>query len=272
MKYFLLLPAIVLFTLFTIWPLAEVIKMSFLQTNFITSRFVGFQNYIDSFNNPAFIQSAINSGIYIVFLILAQLFLSVTVALAIFRLNKKWQDTSRILLYLPVLSGGIIIAQIWKWIFHIEGLANWILSLFKIAPVNWFGEQITSILIVSVIVAISSFGSNVIIILASALAIDKSIFEAALIDGANKRQIKWRILIPILTPTILLIVLMTMISAMQIFETIYSLVPQEYAATFTYNIYRTAFQFSKYGLSSAQAIMLLIITIFLSFLQRKLQK
>ena len=270
MKYFLLMPTLIFFLLFTLWPIIKVIEMSFYQTNFIVTRFVGLQNYVDLFNNEAFIQSIKNSLLYITILPLLNVIVSVSITFLIADLSKKWQDISKILIYIPVLGGGIILAQVWRWVFAIDGLMNWILSLFHIAPVYWFGNSVTSIVVICVIVVIASFGGYIIMLLAALTSIDKSIYEAAKIDGASDFQIKIKIILPLIKSTIALIYLLSMIASLQIFEYIYALVPQQYAATITYNIYVTGFKNSKWGLASAQAVILMVTTFILSYFQRKI--
>lgn len=267
----LLLPAVLLFLVFTVWPIVKVIQLSLYQTNFIRVSFVGLQNYIQSFQNEDFLQAIINSIFYVIFMVLGHVGLSLLVSMAMFKLSKKWQDISRIAVYIPVLSAGIIIAQIWKFVFHPNGPVNWVLSLMGKDPINWFGQGITAIPIVCLVVVISSFGSNVIILFSSLLSIDKSIIESARIDGASDRKIKWCILIPIIRPTILMVILLVSINALQIFETIYVLAPQSFSATLTFHIYRTGFQFSKYGMASAQAVILLAITLILSIIKKKVE-
>ena len=270
MKYFLLMPTLIFFLLFTLWPIIKVIEMSFYQTNFIVTRFVGLQNYVDLFNNEAFIQSIKNSLLYITILPLLNVIVSVSITFLIADLSKKWQDISKILIYIPVLGGGIILAQVWRWVFAIDGLMNWVLSLFNIAPIYWFGDGYISITIICIIVVTTTFGWYVIILLASLTSIDKSIYEAARMDGASNFQIKMKIVLPLIKSTIALVYLLSMIASLQVFEYIYALVPQQYAATITYNIYVTGFKNSKWGLASAQAVILMIITFILSYLQRRI--
>ena len=272
MKYFFLLHAIIFFSLFTAWPIEKVIELSFLKTNFISTVFVGFDNYFQALNDSNFIISILNSLFYCILMIPGQLFLGLGSAFLIFKLSKKWQDISRIIFYIPVLAAGIIIAQIWRWIFHIQGLFNWIIGLIGIAPINYFGDWFTAIPSIAFIVIVSSFGANTIIFLASMQSIDKSLFEAAEMDGASWRQVKYSIMIPMIMPSISLVILLSAIASFGIFETIYSLAPQSYAATMTYGIYRTGFLFSKYGLASAEAIIFLIIILSLSLIKNRIEK
>lgn len=267
-----LLPSFVFFLLFSVWPIIEVFRLSLFDTNFITTTFVGLQNYIDTFRNETFVQALINSGLYIALMVVGTTTISLFISLLVANLNKRWQDISRILLYIPVLAGGVIIAQVWRWVFSNEGVANWLLSLFGLKGLSWFGQGITAIPVIVFIVILSSFGSYVIIILASILSIDKSIFEAARIDGATDGQIKRFIIIPLLVPTLILVSLLAMIASLQIVETIMTLAPQVYAATPTYAIYLNGFKFSKWGMASAQSVILLLITVGLSIVKRKVEK
>ena len=268
-KYALLLPAVGFSFIFTLWPLLEAGRLSFLQTNFITTKFVGLQNYIDSFSNEAFLQSAFNSLAYMAVFVPGQILLSLAASICVFRLSKRWQDAARIIFYVPTLAAGIIIAQVWRWIFHQDGFVNWILAFAGIESISWFAQGLTAIPAVALIVLTASFGGCTILLLASLQSIDKAIFDAARIDGASWRQTKWRIIVPILAPTVGMIALLSAISALQVFETIYALAPYDYAATMAFHIYRQGFQFSKYGLASAQAVILLAATVGISLVKNK---
>ncbi len=271
MKYILLLPAILFYTFFTAWPILEVIKLSFYKTNFITSKFIGLDNYIAIFSDNNFLLSILNSLFYAMLLIPGQILTALGISLYIYNMKKYWLDLSRIIFYIPVLSAGIIIAQSWQWIFKFDGPMNWLLGLLKIAPINYFGQGITSIPVIGFIVIFSTFGANVIIILASILSIDRNLFEAAKIDGASEWQIKLHIIIPMIRKTIVLIGLLAAINSFQIFEYILQLSPQSFTATMVFNIYSESFLYGKYGIGAAEAIVLLIITIGLSLLKRKVE-
>lgn len=267
MRFLLLLPLAIFYSLFTVWPLVEVIHLSLYKTNFMRTTFIGLQNYFFALSDPDFLRSMINSILYAMLLIPGQIFAALFISLSIYTMKKKWQDISRILFYLPVLSAGIIIAGSWKWIFHIQGPINWLLGNIGLIPIDWFAQGSTAIPVIAFIVIFSTFGGNVIILLAAILSIDKGILEAARIDGANSRQIKIHIIIPLIMPTIILIGLLSAINAFQIFENIYALAPQTYAATMTFFIYQQGFQFSKYGMASAEAVILLLIILSLSLIK-----
>jgi ABC-type sugar transport system permease subunit len=242
--------------------------MSMLKTNFIVTEYVGISNYLLSFKDPSFRQSLINSIFYTLILVPIDVIGSLLLALSASKLSKKWQDISRIIIYIPALAAGIIIAQIWQWVFHSDGPINWLLQQVGLHSINWFGQTVTAVPAIALIVAISHFGGNVIILLAAILSIDGSIFEAARIEGANSRQISRRIILPIIIPSIALVALLSAISAPQIFETIYALAPYEHAATVTYSIYAQGWQFSHWGMASAQSVILLVFVVGLTMIKK----
>lgn len=272
MKYLFLAPTIVLFGLFTAWPLGEVVWLSLHKTNFITSRFVGLDNYLLSFSDHYFISSVLNSLLYIAILVPSMLVISLFFALLVNSMPRRWQDASRLFLYLPTLSAGVIIATLWKWVFHFDGLANWIIGLADLDPVNWFGARGSAISVVSFIVVYASFGGNVIFLLSAIQGISKDHIEAASMDGATWLQIQTRVIIPIIKPSLVMVGLLTSLAAMMIYETIFMLAAYEYSATITYNIYMQGFQFGKYGLASAQAILLMGISLVLYAVKRRVER
>jgi len=247
------------------------VVMSLQETNFITTRFVGVANYMATLTDPAFYLVIMNSIIYMIILVPLNIGLSCWISTMLFWMNKRWRDTSRIILYMPVLCAGVIIAQSWKWIFHADGPINWLLGLFGISKIFWFAQGSTAIPIISLIVALTTIGSNVIILLASMETIDSGIIDASRIDGASRSQINRYIILPMVSPTIALIGMISAISAFQIIETPMMLAPQEYAATLTYSIYRQGFLFSKYGIASAQAVILLVIISIASVIKSRLK-
>ncbi len=129
MKYMLLLPALVAFALFTAWPMAEVTRLSLSQTNFIRSEYVGLRNFSQTLSQPDFQRSVANSALYAVLMIVIVVGGALAIGLIAMGLPKAWQDATRFVVYIPMLSAGIIVAQVWRWIFHADGPINWLLSI-----------------------------------------------------------------------------------------------------------------------------------------------
>ena len=253
MMWALLAPAVVLCVLFTLWPLVEVVRLSLQTTDFITTRFVGLQNYARIFRDPAFLRSIANSGWYILFTTVLRVGGALLIVLQVVDLPKRWHDGARFAFFIPGLCAGIIIAALWRWVFHWNGPVNSLLGI----KVAWFGSGLTAIPVISLILVAATLGGVVIILLASALSIDPALYDAARIDGASPRQIKRLITVPIIMPMVWLMILLSMIAGPQIFEYIWALAPATHSATMTFQIFTTAFQAGNHGRAAAQAIVLL---------------
>lgn len=270
MKYVLLAPAVIMVTLFVLWPLGELFHVSMIKTNYITSEWVGFDNYERAFRSQAFLHAAKNSLAYIGILAVITPGVALIVALLVFELPKRWRDASRIVFYIPTLAAGIILAQVWRWIFHVDGPLNWIVGLFGVEPVAWMTHGITAIPMISLTVAMSGWGGNLIIILAAILSIDRSLYDAATIDGATTWQIKARIIVPMIAPVVAALVLLAAIAAPQIFETIYALAPYDHTATVGWIIYREAFMMGAHGDAAAMSVLLMFSMIGLAWAKQRL--
>ena len=272
MKYVLLLPALAIVGLFILWPLGEMIAMSFTKTNYITSEWVGLKNYVRIFTDPPFLRAIKNSGVYFVMLMLMTVGLSLTVVLLVCDQPKGWHDAIRIITYVPMLAAGVVMTQVWKWIYHMEGPLNWFIGLFGLEPVRWVSHMLTGIFAVCSVVTISGLGGLVIILLASALSIDQDIYDAANIDGASHFQVKTRIIIPAIAPMILLMALIAGIAAPQIFETVYVLAPYEHASTIGWKIYLEAFIANRHGTAAAMSVALMVMIFCMTYTKQRLSR
>jgi len=185
-------------------------------------------------------------------------------------LPKRWHDISRIVFYVPMLASGLIIAQVWKWIFANNGLANWMIGLAGFQPIAWFTGYISGMSAIWIVLTSSAFGSYFILILANILSIDKEQYDAARIDGASDFQIKTRIILPQIRTTISMCVLLVAIGAPQIFETLFMLAPYEHLASPAFVIYREAFQMSRHGRAASGAVVLMVLTIILTTIKNRI--
>ncbi len=254
MKYLLLAPAVVLCAVFTLWPMAEVVIMSLQKTHFMGDTWVGFANYVNLLTDYSFKRAMLNSVWYIALFVPLQVGGALFIVMLACRLPKRWHDITRFVFYIPCMAAGIVIASIWSWIWHLEGPVNWLLG----TRFNFFTQSVTAIPAISITTASASIGGYVIMMLASVLSVDKDIYDAALIDGANNRQIKLRIILPLIMPMVWICVLLSAINAPQVIEYVMALAPYEHAATVSFDIYREAFILGRYGPASSKAVVLLI--------------
>ena len=268
MKYLLLAPAVVLCAIFIVWPLTEVVVMSLSRMHILGDVFVGLENFARLPADRGFVRSLINSLLYTLISVPLQVGTATVIALMASGLSKRWQDAARFLFYIPAMCAGIVIASIWKWIWHIEGPINWMLG----TEIQFFGSGLSAISAVAITTASVGIGGFLIILLAATLSIDRSLYDAARIDGATPVQVKLRIVLPIIMPVVWLGVLLSAIGAPQIIEYVIALAPYEYSATTAFDIYATAFHLGRYGPASAKAIVLLAWMALLAFGKSRLTR
>ena len=250
------------------------VQQSFFRTNYILSLFVGFKNFGIIFKDALFWKSIVNTLKFAVVLIPLQTILPLGIALGVINARKWLQDYTRFAFYAPAFASGIIVATVWQWIFHPTdiGLANYLLSLVGIEPVVWFGMQSTAIGAICSIILTTYIGSYVLIYLATMMSVDPDLFDAARVDGATWNQIRFRIIIPMISPTIGLIMIMVTISAMQIWALVFLLTnggPNYGTATMMFNIYQEGFLYQRYGYASAKSLMLFLTILSLILIQQR---
>jgi len=268
----LVAPAFVFFIVFVAWPIAELFKLSLTKTDFITTEWVGLGNYLSMFGDEAFRQAVVNSIAYICLLVPGQVGGALLIALLAWNQRKGWLDFVRIAFYVPTLAAGAIVAQSWRWIFSPRGIANWFVGLLGLPPVAWFGSGATGIPIISLVLSMSAMGTYIILLLAAMASVDKSMIDAAQVDGASWRRIKWSIVVPTILPTIGTCATLAAISAPQIYETVNFLAPFDYTASMTFQIYNQAFRYSRHGLAAAMAVTLMVVTIIGTLIKNKVSR
>ena len=133
----------------------------------------------------------------------------------------------------------------------------------------WFGDTLPAIPVLSFTLTLAATGSYYILLLAAVESIDKGTLEAARLDGASRRVITFRIVLPSLYPMLALCSTLVAIGAPQVFETVSFLAPYEHAATLAFAVYSEAFRFSRHGSAAAMAVVLLVLTVALTALKER---
>jgi multiple sugar transport system permease protein len=270
--YALLIPVLV-FLLLQIVATASVVRLSFSDSNIIKSKFVGLQNYIEYFTDPRIGGLFVNSVLYAILMIFINAAIGITVALSIYDFRKGLRNAVLFSTYLPAFSSGIIISSVWRWIYaYPTGLANWFLSLVGMAPVVWMQDRWMAIVGVVINIGLTSSGGCVLFITAACMAIPKELFDAAHVDGAGPMTIRMRIVMPLIMPMISMVILISLISSFQVWETIYMMSPVVEANNLMYDMYFTAFRFGRYGMGATKSVMLMLIIVVLSLVKRKVEK
>lgn len=274
--YALLIPAVVVYLLATVIPAFWVVRLSFYESNYMTERFIGLRNYVQTFADPTWWRSVLASLKFVMFIVPAQILIPLVFALIAVNEPKGMQSYLRMVWYLPGAVSAIILSNVWRWIFdHNYGIANYLLGFLGLGPVKWWSGQWSAIAAMSVIAITVSIGGGLIMYLAVMLSIDSDLYAAAQIDGASWWQIRWRIVMPMIMPTIALIALISLIGTMQLWYLPYLLTsggPARSTETIMFNVFREGFLLSKYGLANARALMLVLLTAALALVSRRVSR
>lgn len=216
-------PQLVLFLLFTLYPLI----MSYVYAFFDWSgfgrldHFVGFANFIETFSDPIFWNAFRNSLTFMLYVIIIQVPLALLMALL---LNAEWlkgKTVYRTIYFLPVVTTTAVVGLVMRFIFGAyKGLVNEILIRLGLlsTPVDWLGSIDTAFLIVVLVGIWKSFGMKLIYWLAGIQSLPKEVLEAAKIDGAGPLQMLRYVTIPLLLPVGSVILLMSAVNALHVFD------------------------------------------------------
>lgn len=274
---FFLLPSIIGFVVFSLLPMLSALYLSFTNWDVIGGApdWVGFQNYINVFTTKEFYLILGNTLKYIVLYIPTIIVSSLFVA-SLFNSDFKGIGFLRVLLFIPVLTSWVAGAMIWKTVLSTQyGLVNNALSIFGIQGPAWLTDPkwaMVSIVIASVWKDLGFFS---LIIFGGLRGIDKSVYEAAKIDGASKFQLFKKITLPLVSPTLFFVLITTMINSFQLFPQVMVMTgggPRGATQVMVERIYTYGFKYYQMGQATALAVILLIIIVVITLIQMKLQK
>lgn len=267
-----LLPALLGTLIFIVIPVICSFGLSFVQWDLLNPiKFVGFENYREIFHNGLFYKILGNTIVFA----LSTSFLGVIIPLILASiLNTKIRGSEffKGAYFLPFITPMVVVGVVWAWIFDPNiGLLNQMLHLH----LNWLYDSKLAMPALIVVSVWKLIGYNMIIFLSSLSAISQSLFEAAKIDGANSFQIFKNVTIPMLSPTIFFVVIITAISSFQVFDLIYLMTqggPFDSTNVLVYAIYKNAFEYFNVGKASAIAYVLFVIILVLTLIQWSLRK
>ncbi len=261
------------FILFTGGPILASLIFSFTDwtgVNLSAAKFVGLQNFQKLLFEDKLFWIATRNTFYYSF---GSVLLGTSGALVVaLLLNQKLPGSTllRVIYYLPSVASGVAISILWIWLFNPQsGLVNYLLSLVGIKGPLWLGSQTWAIPAL-IIKSLWGIGTNMVILLAGLQGIPVPLYEAARIDGASKWHEFRNITLPMLSPVLLFVLIVSTIASLQIFTDVRVMTqggPGTATYVFVYFIYQTAFEYLKMGYSSALAWILFMIIFVLTLLQ-----
>lgn len=268
----LVLPALTGTLIFIVIPVFFSFYLSFCRWDLLSDiKFIGLKNYIELLSSPAFGLIIKNTFVFAVSTAVIAIIIPLVLAAV---LNNKIRGTEffKTAYFLPFITPMIVIAIAWEWIFDPNnGLLNYILK----ANINWLYDTKTAMLALIIVSTWKLIGYNMVIFLSGFSSVNPNLYEASKIDGANEIQTFFKITLPLLSPTIFFVLVITTISSFQVFDLIYLMTqggPMNSTNVLVYWIYKNAFEFFNIGEASAGAYMLFLIILLLTIVQWKTRK
>ncbi len=278
-----ILPCLLGLVVFTYLPTFSSIALSFSYWDLLGKpTWVGLENYESILSDPLFWKTFLNTWVFV--LVSGGLEVCFGLALAV-ALNQsiKGQNWFRTLYFLPFITPMVSVAIVWGWIYDPEyGVLNWLLSglgfleVFRGGePIAWLYDPSTAMWAIIILRVWKNMGYNLIIFLAGLQGIPESIYESAKLDGAGSFSTFFKLTLPMLTPTLFFVVMVTLINAFQAFDSIYLLTqggPEHSTDVMVYWLFKNAFEFYKISPASAIAYVVFMVILALTLIQWQLRK
>lgn len=276
--WFFVLPGILFFSAFSMYPLLNAIWASFHNKKLLSLRppkFVGLQNYILVLNSPDFWNSMLASTIFCLGVFVPVFFGALFFGILISE-SKKGRRFFQMALYSPAILSSVVTASVWLLLFDPRGLANQFFNAINGTTgvdLRWLADPFMVRLSTIIVYVWKTIGYFTILFVTGIGKIPSSVIEASMIDGANAWQRLTRITLPLLRPTMALVSVMIFISSLKTFSTQYLFsqrgAPLEPINVLTLSIYHTALSDQNLGKASVMSLILFAILLVLSWLQIK---
>lgn len=271
-------PQMLGYLIFVLGPAIAVFVFSLHERNMLSGRnvFVGLENFRQMFQqDPLFYKTMFNTLIFTGGLVP----LGVCLALLLSLLSYKWffgVQAFRTIIFAPVVTSAVAWAIVWRFLLQgQQGAVNQILSLVGIAGPDWLRDPSTAMVSVIVTRVVKNVGMNVVIFVAAIANLPEELFESARIDGANDSQIFFRIKMPLLMPTTLMVTILVTMGSLKVFDHIMLMTqggPENATMVLVYYIYYQGFRFFDTGYASALAVVLFGISLILAMAQWKVRR
>ena len=263
---------------FYLWPTVRTLIISFTKSGpFGGAEWIGFENYVRLFQDPELFGALRNTAVYTVIALIG-IPLAVGIAALLNTTGLKGRSAYRTLYFIPVVTMPAAIALVWRMIYNGDyGVLNAALGAVGIEGRSWLTDPNTALVAIAVVGIWAGLGTNIVIFLAGLQGIPDTIMEAADLDGAGPVRKFFSITIPLLSPSIFFVSVISVIGALQVFDLIYMMLGRSNPAmpntrTVVYLFYEAGFLDNDRGYAAAVAFLLLLIILVLTIVQFRLQK
>lgn len=273
--YLYLLPALIILFVFNIYPIFKSFLMSFYTDYDFFNDVVyeyGLGNFIQLFQDPNFMTALTNTGIFVIGVVPISIAISLGIAMML-NSKIKFSGLFRTIYFLPFVTSVVAVAIVWSWIFHSDyGLLNYFLGWFGIDPIEWLNDPNYAMPALIILSIWKGLGFNIIIFLAGLQSVDAQYYLAAKVDGASKWNQFKHVTLPLLSPTLFFVSIISVINGFKVFDEVFALFngrpgPANSTLTVVYYIYQKFYEEWQFGLASAAAFMLFIIIFLFTIIQ-----
>lgn len=281
--YLFLLPALLFFAVFVIWPLLRALQFSFYDwpLGVPEKTFIGLQNYRRLFtDDPVFVASIWNTLRFTLGTLVPTLLAALALALMLNRPTLRGRGLFRTIYFLPVVSSLVAVGFVWRWLLEPSfGVINYLLRLVHLPGPGWLASPTWALPGVMLMSFWRDLGFYMVIFLAGLQTIPRDFREAAMVDGANAWQRFFRITLPLLNPTIVFATVIGVINGLQLFTAVYVMTgsggvlpggPLNSTRSIVLYIVEAAFRSQNMGYASAAAFVLFVMILAFSLLQLRL--
>ncbi|MBI4353035.1 MAG: sugar ABC transporter permease [Candidatus Omnitrophica bacterium] len=279
-NYVFILPALLLFATFSLYPFFKVFQLSVMDWDGISPKmvYVGFENFKDLlFDNSVFWLSMRNAAFVTFLALTVQNSLALFLAWCCDR-EIRGGNVYRVIFYLPPVLSGIVVGLIWNWIYDGHyGLLNHFLHFIGLGDLSraWLSEGRTALIAVSVIHMWKGFGWGFVILLAGLQSIPRELYEAARVDGASGWVVFKNITAPLMIPVFILVSILTILGTMQIFDIIIATTgggPGYHTEVPITRIVTTMIGSSRFGYACAMGVVFGLVLLAVSMIQIRVSK
>jgi putative chitobiose transport system permease protein len=276
--YLFLLPALIILGIAVFYPAFQAFSLSFTQYDLDLTQapqWVGLKNFQRLAQDQVFWQTLTNSFCYLIgvvpVLVMAPLALAILV-------NQKLRGMAffRMAYYTPVIISMVVAGIAWKALYANDGILNQLLKMIGFSEgIPWLTSPQLALWSVMVVTIWKGLGYYMVIYLAGLQGIPAELYEAAAIDGSDGWQKHWDITLPLMRPYLLLVAVISSISAMKVFEEVYIMTqggPLNHSKTVVYYVYERAFQDLEINYSSAIGLVLFIFILILSLINLRISR
>ena len=276
-SYLMVLPAVLLFTLFAVYPFVEGIKLGFYRWDGLSPMtFIGMENYVNILHDEQYWSALKNTFLYAVVTTIAKNLLGLVLAMVMMKITHG-KGFFRTITYMPVTFSYVVCGILWLWIFNPDMgiLNNFLTAIGFHNPPMWLSDPEWSKPALIIMRVWQMSGYYMLLFLAGLQTIPETLYEAAEVDGASSWQRFTRITVPMLSNTTFVVVILLIIESFNMFESIFVMTeggPLGSTSTIMYYIYEQGFMSYNMGYASALAWIFFALILVFTLIQFRFRR